>query len=62
MFFRSVSSVMSEFVRGPFIEGAVGAGVLIWVLGQKENEVKGTGTREAGPERWPEQEPRGMVG
>lgn len=29
---------------------------MVWILELMENEVKGTGLSEEGPERWPEQE------
>lgn len=57
--FRSVLSVVWEFIHGIFIECVMGACALIWILELMKHEVKGTGIRERGPERSPEQESGG---
>ena len=46
---------MCEFIHGIFTEGAMVTCVLIWISVLMETEVKGTGTRDRGPERWPGQ-------
>lgn len=49
--FKSVLSVMCEFIHEIFTECATEACVLIWILALMKNKVKGTRTREGGPER-----------